>query len=538
MSQKKANGDFRSPFDFKKTGSVTIVFRLVRAFHGHAEVIRLFLGELGELHANFFKVQAGDFFVEFLGETIDADFRGVFVLPEVQLREDLIGETVAHHETRVAGGAAEVHEAAFRQHVNAVAAGESIFVHLRFDGQLLHAFRGVQTVNLDLVVEVADVADDGLVFHLRHVFEGDDVAIAGGGDVEIGGAEGVFDGCDFKAFHRGLQGVNGVNLGDDDARAEAAERMRGAFADIAVTTDDRDFAGDHDVGRALDAVGEGFAAAVEVVEFGFGDGVVDVDGGNQKFPLFEHLIQAMNAGGGFLGNAFPIFHDFMPETGAFLGDAFQQVFDDGNFVAVAGGVDPVAAVFEFVTFVDEQRGVAAIVHDKLRAFVAGMRERGEGEVPVFFEGFALEREDRDARLGNRGSGVVLGREDIATGPAHGRAEFHEGLDQDRGLNGHVQRTGDAHALERFEFAVLGADGHQAGHFVLGNLDSFTTPLGQRDVSDEIIVFGRPLPFLAVVLANLAREGESLMDAIIFLELRINSISTHVSVPGAWSVFPR
>ena len=83
--------------------------------------------------------------------------------------------------------------------------GEGVFVHLRLDGELLHALGGVQAVHLNLVVEVADVADDGLVFHLRHVLEGDDVAVAGRRDVKIGGAERVFDGRDFKTFHRGLQ---------------------------------------------------------------------------------------------------------------------------------------------------------------------------------------------------------------------------------------------------------------------------------------------------------------------------------------------
>ena len=34
--------------------------------------------------------------------------------------------------------------------------------------------------DFDLVVEVADVADDGLVLHGLHVLEGDDVAVAGG----------------------------------------------------------------------------------------------------------------------------------------------------------------------------------------------------------------------------------------------------------------------------------------------------------------------------------------------------------------------
>ena len=62
---------------------------------------------------------------------------------------------------------------------------------VRFDAR-----RVVELVDLDLVVEVADVADDGLVLHLRHVLERDDVAVAGGGDVDVAAAEGVFDGSD------------------------------------------------------------------------------------------------------------------------------------------------------------------------------------------------------------------------------------------------------------------------------------------------------------------------------------------------------
>ena len=94
---------------------------------------------------------------------------------------------------------------------------------------LLDALGVVQAVHLDLVVEMADVTDDGLVFHLQHVLERDDVAVAGGGDVDVAAAERVFDRGDFEAFHRGLQGVDGIDLGDDDARAEAAERMRASL---------------------------------------------------------------------------------------------------------------------------------------------------------------------------------------------------------------------------------------------------------------------------------------------------------------------
>jgi len=66
----------------------------------------------------------------------------------------------------------EVYQATFREHVDAVPAGKGVLVHLRLDVELGDAFGGVQPVHLDLVVEMADVADDGLVLHLRHVLPG------------------------------------------------------------------------------------------------------------------------------------------------------------------------------------------------------------------------------------------------------------------------------------------------------------------------------------------------------------------------------
>ena len=42
-----------------------------------------------------------------------------------------------------------------------------------------------QPRHVDLVVEVADVADDRLVLHPRHLLGGDHVAVAGRGDEDV-----------------------------------------------------------------------------------------------------------------------------------------------------------------------------------------------------------------------------------------------------------------------------------------------------------------------------------------------------------------
>jgi hypothetical protein len=58
----------------------------------------------------------------------------------------------------VAHGVAEVHQAAFRQQDDALAVGELDLVDLRLDVVPLVVLQGG---DLDLAVEVADVADDG-----------------------------------------------------------------------------------------------------------------------------------------------------------------------------------------------------------------------------------------------------------------------------------------------------------------------------------------------------------------------------------------
>src|SRR5205085_11807632 len=147
--------------------------------------------------------------------------------------------------------ASQVHQATFRQQKDLVAIRETILIHLGFDVHALDSFGRVQGVDLNFVIKVADVRDDGLIFHPLDMFELDHIDVAGSGDVDIATAKSVFDGSHFVTLHRGLQCIDRIDLGDDDARALASERLRTAFSDITVATNDGDFAGNHDIKRAV-----------------------------------------------------------------------------------------------------------------------------------------------------------------------------------------------------------------------------------------------------------------------------------------------
>ena len=87
--------------------------------------------------------------------------------------------------------------------------------------------------------------------------------------------------------------------------------------------------------------------------------------GTSSLPCFLHLVEAVNAGGRLFGDAAPFFGHVVPAGGIFRVNLLQQVLDDLFFVAAGRRVDPIAAVFEFIAFVDEKGDVAAVIDDQL-----------------------------------------------------------------------------------------------------------------------------------------------------------------------------
>ena len=69
----------------------------------------------------------------------------------------------------------------------------------------------------------------------------------------------------------------------------------------------------------------------------------------------------------------------------------------------------------------QQGRIAAVVQDHVGIAAVGPFKNAVGVIPVVHQTFALDREHRNALVGNRGGGVVLGGVDVAGGPAHFRA---------------------------------------------------------------------------------------------------------------------
>jgi hypothetical protein len=103
--------------------------------------------------------------------------------------------------------------------------------------------------------------------------------------------------------------------------------------------------------------------------------------------------------------------------------------------------------------------------------------------------------------------VVLGREDVARRPAHLGAEGGQRLDQHGGLDGHVQRTGDARALQRLGGGEFFANRHQARHFGFGDADFLAAPVGEAEVGNHVVLgLGKSIHTVRL-LENCAGDGK-------------------------------
>ena len=213
------------------------------------------------------------------------------------------------------GTTTEVDETTFSKEDNVSAALHGKSVNLGLDVNALSSV-GLEPSNIDLNVEVTDaknrellykaqiqpnlLGDDGVLGHGLEVGASDDVSAASGGDKDVTTGSGLLHGGNLVTGHSGLEGVDRVDLGNDDSGTVRSEGLGTTLTNVTEAGNNSDLTGKHNVGGSLDTVNEGLSASIVVVELGLGDGVVNVDGGNLELAVLEHLVEMVNTGGGLL----------------------------------------------------------------------------------------------------------------------------------------------------------------------------------------------------------------------------------------------
>jgi hypothetical protein len=447
---------------------VTVDLSLVWTLSSDTKVLSLLSREGGKLDVQVVQVKTGDLLIKNLWQDVDTNielsgfaelnvFLGelwVLSLEEEDLGKNLVGERARHDERGVSSGTAQVDKTSLGEEDDVAAAGETEAVDLWLDDNVLDGVL-LQPSNVDLAIEMTNVADDSIVWHNLKVLAEENVSATSGGDEDLTTGSSLLHGGNLETGNGGLESVDRIDLGDDDTGTHSVESHGATLSDITETGDNGDLTGNHDIGGTLDTINERLTASVQVVELGLGDRVVDVDGWDEKSALLQHSVQVVDTGGGFLR-----------DTIAVLEKLWVLLMDEGSKIS---------------SIIENQVELSSILEGVELLLEAPL---------VFLLGLTLPCEDWDTGSGNSSGGVVLGGEDVARSPGNLSTERSECLDEDSGLNGHVQATSNTGTSQRLISSVLLTGLHETRHLVLGESNLAATEGGQRDISDlELVCWG-------------------------------------------------
>jgi len=87
-------------------------------------------------------------------------------------------------------------------------------VNLRLDVSSGDVGESFELFGFDFVIEVTNVSNDGVVFHLGHVLGSDDALVSSGSDEDINLRQNILNSDNLESFHTGLKGTDGIDLSD------------------------------------------------------------------------------------------------------------------------------------------------------------------------------------------------------------------------------------------------------------------------------------------------------------------------------------
>lgn len=337
---------------------------------------------------------------------------------------------------------------------------------------------------------MTNVSNNGVVLHLGHIGSHDDIEVSSGSNEDVSSGKHVLQRLHFKAFHASLKGTDWVTLSDDNSGSAGLHGSSTSLANISKSADDDLLSGNHDISGSHKSIWERVTASVDVIELLLGDGVVHIDGLDEELSSLTHLLESQDSGGGLLADSVEDGDHLAPLVGSASLKLLSEDAEDLLHLEVVGGgwiwelLQLLKLDFSLDSLVHEQSGITTIIDQDVWTIGIWPCEHLQGAVPVLLQRLSLPGEDIGS-LGfdNGGSSLVLSRVDVATGPSDLGAERGESLNEDGGLNGHVEGSTDAGTSEHLVVLVFLAEGHETWHLNLGKVQFFSSECGKGHILD-------------------------------------------------------
>ena len=398
------------------------------------------------------QLDGGDLPILFGGDGIHRRVPPAAVLGQGHHAQKLIRERHVHHFRRMSLRGYQIDQPALGEQVDAPSVGNNILlvVGAHLGRRPRHR---LQIVKVQFAVVVARIADYRAILHHREVAARDHVAHAGRGNEHL---------AESRSFRHGqhLESVQVAFRAAIGSTSVITTRAPMPRARVAVPRPQwpepryhQRLAGQQDRGGAQDAVEGRLSGAVYIVEVPLRFRIVHGDHRVQQLAVVGHRLQALDAGGGFLGAA--------ADPARQLGKARMDTEDE------------IRAVVEGQRRPALQRGVDAPVELVDRQPVPG--------------------EDADPFRGQRGGHVILGGQRIAARPRDLGARRAQRTDQHRGLFGDMQAARDALSGQRPAGLVAALQVGHDRHPRLRPADLESAPIGQGRISNLVFCHGNYTP---------------------------------------------
>ena len=135
-------------------------------------------------------------------------------------------------------------------------------------------------------------------------------------------------------YHCCLKSTDRIDFCHDNTCTLSSQRLAATFTDISKSSNNSDLSATHHISSTEDSVNQGVSASIDVIEFTFGDRIVDIQCREQKFSLLEHLFESHHSSGSFFRDSLDIFDCFVPVSRMFLLDSLQQFIHYRDFFIV------------------------------------------------------------------------------------------------------------------------------------------------------------------------------------------------------------
>jgi len=379
--------------------------------------------------------------------------------------------------------AAEVEKSALSKNDDTVTIWEFKPVDLWFDFSVLDTWVFLETSHIDLIIEMANVSNDGVVLHLCHMVGHDNTLVSCGGDEDVCGVKNAFELLYLETLHTGLESTDWIDFSNNDSGATGFHGSSGTFTNVTKTADDDLLTSNHDISGSHETIRERVSASIDVIELLFGYGIVNVDSFQKELTSGGHLVESMDTSGCFFGNSNKLLGHFGPFV---CQTSLKTLSDNSNdllelkvviFIWIwdLSGLEVVSLGLD--TLVDEESSVTTIINKNIWTIAVGPGEHFVGAIPILLESLSLPCEDAGGLgFNNCSCGVVLSGEDVARGPSNFSSKFEKSFDQNSGLDGHMEGSRNLSALQDLFWSILLPHSHETWHLNLSDFDFSSAPV--------------------------------------------------------------